>query len=315
MDWLVILHCLMSLGLGLYTLSWCFQIYQNFRFQYLSTYFYYLVAVNLYGIFAWSGKCLGGYLASHPSGQGIHQFEILFALISFPFISISIFLFICFIKNLINQSVSPAFRMIYWFFWLVIASSFLFGAQKLISSQEHTLLLGIHKGIGFFALVIRYLAIIYLLFNLHTIKNSPRQNLARWLGIYYFLAFGTYFLCTHFSPDSIQMNFVWPLLFFSLNLPPLHRLHQYVYHHHIDRYIESSIPINLNLVFMKFKISPREREIVTLMLNGKSNREIEDDLFISLGTVKNHTTNIFRKFGVGNRRQLLNTINNTFPNE
>ena len=53
-------------------------------------------------------------------------------------------------------------------------------------------------------------------------------------------------------------------------------------------------------------ISPREREIILLILSGKSNKQIEDELFISLGTVKNHVFNIYRKLDVNSRVNLVN---------
>jgi DNA-binding CsgD family transcriptional regulator len=51
-------------------------------------------------------------------------------------------------------------------------------------------------------------------------------------------------------------------------------------------------------------ISPREAEIVGLVLRGMSNDEIGGALFISLDTVKKHLTSIYRKCGVRNRLQL-----------
>jgi ligand-binding sensor domain-containing protein/DNA-binding CsgD family transcriptional regulator len=53
-------------------------------------------------------------------------------------------------------------------------------------------------------------------------------------------------------------------------------------------------------------ISRREREILKLMLQGKSNKEIEDLLFISLHTVKNHVYHIFQKLKINSRGQLIN---------
>jgi ligand-binding sensor domain-containing protein/DNA-binding CsgD family transcriptional regulator len=60
----------------------------------------------------------------------------------------------------------------------------------------------------------------------------------------------------------------------------------------------------------KCHVSPREREIIQLLLKGKSNKEIEDALFISMGTVKNHVYNIFQKLGVKNRGQLAALFKN-----
>jgi len=56
--------------------------------------------------------------------------------------------------------------------------------------------------------------------------------------------------------------------------------------------------------FNKYRISTREKEIIQYLLKGKSNKEIEDALFISIGTVKNHIYRIFQKLGVKNRGQL-----------
>ena len=52
-------------------------------------------------------------------------------------------------------------------------------------------------------------------------------------------------------------------------------------------------------------LTPRECELVNLILQGKSNAEIEKSLFISVHTVKNHLTNVFLKLGVKNRMQLI----------
>ncbi len=60
----------------------------------------------------------------------------------------------------------------------------------------------------------------------------------------------------------------------------------------------------------KYDISQREKEIVLLLLKGKSNKEIEDALFIAMGTVKNHIYNIYQKMGVKNRSQLMALFQN-----
>ena len=50
-------------------------------------------------------------------------------------------------------------------------------------------------------------------------------------------------------------------------------------------------------------LSEREREILVLIANGASNREIAKRLFLAEGTVKNHITNILGKLGVRDRTQ------------
>ena len=64
----------------------------------------------------------------------------------------------------------------------------------------------------------------------------------------------------------------------------------------------------MNRLFARFKISEREQEIIQLILKGKTNKDIEESLFISIKTVKSHIYNIYRKMGVKNRLELINLI-------
>ena len=52
-------------------------------------------------------------------------------------------------------------------------------------------------------------------------------------------------------------------------------------------------------------LSEREMEILRLLAQGLSNREIADKLFITEGTVKNHVSNILAKLGVRDRTQAV----------
>jgi two-component system nitrate/nitrite response regulator NarL len=53
------------------------------------------------------------------------------------------------------------------------------------------------------------------------------------------------------------------------------------------------------------KLTPRQREIYRLILQGASNKVIARQLNLSLGTVKNHVHDIFETLGVASRYQVL----------
>ncbi len=58
-------------------------------------------------------------------------------------------------------------------------------------------------------------------------------------------------------------------------------------------------------LLLKHDISKREKEIIDMILEGKSNKDIEDELFISYHTVKNHLYSIYKKFKVRSRGELV----------
>lgn len=53
-------------------------------------------------------------------------------------------------------------------------------------------------------------------------------------------------------------------------------------------------------------LSPREIEVFTALVDGLSNKEIGEKLFISVSTVKTHIINIYSKLGVKNRVEAVN---------
>ena len=57
-------------------------------------------------------------------------------------------------------------------------------------------------------------------------------------------------------------------------------------------------------------LSPREKEVLDLLSKGLMYREIAEQLFISIGTVKQHANKIYEKLHVSNRTQAINKMYN-----
>ncbi|MBL7876136.1 MAG: DNA-binding response regulator [Cyclobacteriaceae bacterium] len=56
---------------------------------------------------------------------------------------------------------------------------------------------------------------------------------------------------------------------------------------------------------LRLGISKREHEVLGLMAQGFSNQQIADKLFVSLNTIKTHSSNLFLKLEVSRRTQAV----------
>lgn len=59
------------------------------------------------------------------------------------------------------------------------------------------------------------------------------------------------------------------------------------------------------------KLTPRERELCGLLVEGRTHADIAKRLFISEKTVRNHASNIYTKVGVSSRMELIQAIRAT----
>lgn len=55
-------------------------------------------------------------------------------------------------------------------------------------------------------------------------------------------------------------------------------------------------------------LTEREQEVLQLILAGKSNKEIASALFVTESTIKTHARNIYSKYDVGSRAELISTL-------
>lgn len=63
--------------------------------------------------------------------------------------------------------------------------------------------------------------------------------------------------------------------------------------------------IDINALIKEYGLTRREGDVLDLILKGKKRGEIADELYVTAETVKTHTKNIYKKFGVNTKVELL----------
>lgn len=105
------------------------------------------------------------------------------------------------------------------------------------------------------------------------------------------------------------MGAVALLAYFASNVPPLLFLRS-----NADRLFppvkaEQPTKAGVERLLARCGFTRRERQIVEKICHGKTNKQIAEELFISVQTVEDHTHRIYGKVGVGSRMQLVQRLN------
>ena len=108
---------------------------------------------------------------------------------------------------------------------------------------------------------------------------------------------------------DIRLGAIGLLAFHGSNLPALLYLRA-----NADRVFppvkaEHATKQGMEHVLDHYGVTRRERQIVQKICLGKTNKQIAEELFISLQTVKDHTHRIYSKMGVNSRVQLVQMMN------
>ena len=139
----------------------------------------------------------------------------------------------------------------------------------------------------------------------HATLIPGRRKAVRALAVLMLVGFLPYvgfsFLRDPYDVYGSVLNQLW------LNLVPIVWIHYFFLPYYAKLSASDENAVLENLV-REHKISNREREIMELIVEGKSNKEIEERLFISVNTVKNHIYHLYQKLGINSRSQLMHLV-------
>lgn len=146
---------------------------------------------------------------------------------------------------------------------------------------------------------------LFALLYLKQAKNVEEESLLRDIAIAFLPIFVFFFLDLFFLKEMTFKTTYISYTIFSIEIY-LFVSRNYFRKYELD---PSNIDYTIKLNSFGDVVTKREQEILILLIQGKTNKEIGDELCISVNTVKTHIKNIYFKMDVTNRIQLIQKIN------
>ncbi len=149
----------------------------------------------------------------------------------------------------------------------------------------------------------------FVLTNSLLIHMNACWNGAMAIGLYT----GNLFLSSWITPISDPTSFFLLLInintflfVFKRDFSPLYKLSADIKGHNESQNLtEEQL---LDILIHKHLLTEREREVAILVYKGYTNPDIAEALFISRNTVRNHISNIFEKFHISSRIELIHLV-------
>ena len=227
-----------------------------------------------------------------------------------PLVAAFTVLFAAFVIGLSGRRVPVLLQRIYGFFWGLLFIGFVAAEIAYFNTGDRTLTLILNPVFNFGVLAGMLYALCVSFLGIPHIESAKEKLLVRGVILYYLFCLFLFFTWnTSHVPLNIRVSvLVRSLLGLAYNLPPLIVL-GLIFKNVFQRpAMEPGKSESLERWLKDQNVSPRESEVIQLILSGKSNHSIEKELFISRRTVESHIYNIYRKLGVKNRVQLMRMV-------
>jgi len=163
----------------------------------------------------------------------------------------------------------------------------------------------INIGILSFVFVLAYGVLIHFILAARRLEDRDRAEALRTFGIFYLIGCSSIFVSAIFAGP--YHGLIRVSIFLLLAVFPFFWYRRYLprFGNAVTRAVTEA---DLGAICEKCGVSARQREIIELLLHGKSNRDIAETLFIAPHTVKNHIYNLYQKLGVKSRFELVNYV-------
>lgn len=296
--WIFFLFCLGLCAGGILMLFRNRSFVKNSSFKFLQ---YAMILLYTFGFYSLWSQVFFRMIFNPTENQDLKILSDFIALIGTPFLLVGMVMFFMWGSSLLK--VKPTKRSITFSFSLALF--FTSGLCYIISPRYYLDISDLYA----------FLVLFFLLPLMFFMLTSPVRLLnrkAKYVIIFVILLFGIAHLLLIMSDGEnyyfeLVFNFSFFLIITFIEIYFLYSVEWQVLLPQADSRDENK---SFDSFVEKYAITTRESEIILELLTGKTNKQIAQDLFISLQTVKDHNYRIYQKTNVKSRSQLASLLRN-----
>jgi DNA-binding CsgD family transcriptional regulator len=309
----LIVTFIFCLGLTVASLLVSRQLLSTYTAEFLRHHFYYLVAFHAFAFYGlWGGVLTRAVLAALATDAAVIEVVAGFLpVLGVPFLFISWVMLLSMAFSMFGKAVKPAWFSLHVAAFLVL----LLGAWIAVSlrqaeSGQPVADLGLIEAVAMIAVELLYFsAFLLIVFRLRAGAEEGKRRIFFIFAALMFGAFAGRSLLAALLLVDVRLGPVALLAYFASTLPPLLYLRANADRAFQPVKAEQASGLGVEHVLDRYGVTKRERQIVQKICLGKTNKQIAEELFISLQTVKDHTHRIYSKIGVSSRMQLVQMMN------
>lgn len=311
MQHIQIFFLILNLFAGIAIILYTYQVYKKYKDRNVLSLMYYCISFNILVFVNLNYTYFMANIVNNLFFEIPSFIALLFYVIVFVAeYAITFYLYV-FILGLRNKKISRkvSYLFIAWIAFFTSAS--MLGMLMYYLHTDESWFYIIHL-VWIFSM--DFIILFTLINHLITSKSVPETKVRKLLQSFGYIFLTGYigFTLSHINYYFFHIN-IEPydsLILLLINICPLLWIRMYYLKYQINNTSNINGIKSINKFAEDFSLTSREKEIVELIMKGKTNNEIETILFISFNTVKNHIYNIFRKTKVNSRSQLLYFITN-----
>jgi len=302
-----ILFCFLIVTIGSAVVYQGIQTYRVYRFPAVRSFVLYIALYDLVTLLTLIAQYLTRNVSSMSADAMFVIVMVVMGSIGFTLAAVDEYMLASTVWRLSGKQRRPTwFVYAYGFLCTLWLAGFSVGCYRYFQLADGSFLSHVHSRITMSLVALDFLLPSLLLVNLRHVQPDRQRQIASSFG-FFLISLACVEIGTYFLPSSLQfLSFM--MVGLAMNVCVFIYFGRMVVAYYGATGLSPDPDLSLDWICAEFSLSARERDVVQRILKGKSNKEIEQELFISSHTVKNHIYHIFQKAGVKSRGQLVSMV-------